>query len=161
MSQAGARGHDQKQCQQHPRGTPILFWEQTLVKTAARQCGKNERKPYRDHLSRITEFNELRIKDTAAQDVPNSSIQMDSIDTEQVVMMLGQPTIPHGHPDALGLRLLQCHLGDRPAPAGNLLAALPVAPQAVQNIYGHPQPCDCSFRVEPNVPGGMQWFTYP
>ena len=48
---------------------------------------------------------------TAAQDVPNSSIQMDSIDTEQVVMMLGQPTIPHGHPDALGLRLLQCHLG--------------------------------------------------
>ena len=31
--------------------------------------------------------------------------------TEQVVMMLGQPTVPHGHVDDLPLRLLQCHLG--------------------------------------------------
>ena len=36
---------------------------------------------------------------------------MQSIDTEQVVMMLGQPCCPHGHPDDLALRLLQCHLG--------------------------------------------------
>ena len=31
--------------------------------------------------------------------------------TEQVVIMLGQPTVPHGHDDDLPLRLLQCHLG--------------------------------------------------
>ena len=31
--------------------------------------------------------------------------------TEQVVVMLGQATIPHGHPDDLALRLLACHLG--------------------------------------------------
>lgn len=32
-------------------------------------------------------------------------------DTEQVVMMLGCPTVPLGHPDGLALRLLQAHLG--------------------------------------------------
>jgi predicted Zn-dependent peptidase len=32
-------------------------------------------------------------------------------DTEQLVLMLGCPTIPLGHPDALALRLLQTHLG--------------------------------------------------
>jgi len=33
------------------------------------------------------------------------------MDTEQVVLMLGQATMGHGHPDELALRLLQCHLG--------------------------------------------------
>ena len=33
------------------------------------------------------------------------------MDTEQVVLMLGQATLGHGHPDELALRLLQCHLG--------------------------------------------------
>ena len=32
-------------------------------------------------------------------------------DTEQLVLMLGCPTIPLGHPDSLALRLLQTHLG--------------------------------------------------
>jgi predicted Zn-dependent peptidase len=32
-------------------------------------------------------------------------------ETEQLVLMLGCPTIPLGHPDALALRLLQTHLG--------------------------------------------------
>ena len=32
-------------------------------------------------------------------------------DTEQVVVMLGQATVPHGHGDDLALRLLQAHLG--------------------------------------------------
>lgn len=31
--------------------------------------------------------------------------------TEQVVMMLGQPSLPHGHADDPALRLLQAHLG--------------------------------------------------
>ncbi|WP_392351837.1 M16 family metallopeptidase [Parasynechococcus sp.] len=47
----------------------------------------------------------------AARDVPDQTIHLDAIETEQVVMMLGQPSLPHSHPDALGLRLLQCHLG--------------------------------------------------
>ncbi len=34
-----------------------------------------------------------------------------SIDTEQVVLMLGQPSCSHRHPDDLALRLLGCHLG--------------------------------------------------
>jgi predicted Zn-dependent peptidase len=32
-------------------------------------------------------------------------------DTEQLVLMLGCPTVPLGHPDGLALRLLQAHLG--------------------------------------------------
>jgi len=32
-------------------------------------------------------------------------------DTEQLVLMLGIPTVPLGHPDAVALRLLQAHLG--------------------------------------------------
>ena len=36
---------------------------------------------------------------------------MSSEATEQVVLMLGQPTLPHGHTDDLALRLLSCHLG--------------------------------------------------
>jgi len=47
----------------------------------------------------------------AERDVPEQTIHLDPIETEQVVMMLGQPSLPHSHPDALGLRLLQCHLG--------------------------------------------------
>lgn len=31
--------------------------------------------------------------------------------TEQVVLLLGQPSLPHGHPDDPALRLLQAHLG--------------------------------------------------
>ena len=31
--------------------------------------------------------------------------------TGQVVIMLGQPTIPHGHQDDLALRLLNCYIG--------------------------------------------------
>ena len=33
------------------------------------------------------------------------------IETEQVVLMLGEATLPHGHPDDLALRVLQAHLG--------------------------------------------------
>ena len=46
-----------------------------------------------------------------AQSVGNETIQLQPMDTEQVVLMLGQATLGHGHPDELALRLLQCHLG--------------------------------------------------
>ena len=39
------------------------------------------------------------------------SIGLHPLATEQVVLMLGQATLPHGHPDDLALRLLQAHLG--------------------------------------------------
>ena len=39
------------------------------------------------------------------------TIRLESMDTEQVVLMLGQATVSHGHPDDLVMRLLQCHLG--------------------------------------------------
>ena len=42
---------------------------------------------------------------------PDGDVITQSIDTEQVVLMLGQPCCSHGHPDDLALRLLQCHLG--------------------------------------------------
>ena len=42
---------------------------------------------------------------------PDQSLTINSVETEQVVMMLGQPTLPHGHPDDLALRVFQAHLG--------------------------------------------------
>lgn len=55
--------------------------------------------------------NELLLKDPNATLPPPGSISLHPLATEQVVMMLGQPTRPHGHPDDLALRLLQAHLG--------------------------------------------------
>jgi predicted Zn-dependent peptidase len=46
-----------------------------------------------------------------AKGVGSETIQLEPMDTEQVVLMLGQATLGHGHPDELALRLLQCHLG--------------------------------------------------
>ena len=40
-----------------------------------------------------------------------SSLGLQGLATEQVVMMLGQAALPHGHQDDLALRLLQAHLG--------------------------------------------------
>ncbi|MCX5953779.1 MAG: pitrilysin family protein [Cyanobacteria bacterium] len=39
------------------------------------------------------------------------SIELQEQDTEQLVLMLGTPTLPLGHPDGPALRLLQTHLG--------------------------------------------------
>lgn len=46
----------------------------------------------------------------AAGHAPDRLAALD-LDTEQLVLMLGCPTLPLGHPDALALRLLQTHLG--------------------------------------------------
>ena len=46
-----------------------------------------------------------------AEGVGTETIQLEPMETEQVVLMLGQATLGHGHPDELALRLLQCHLG--------------------------------------------------
>ena len=48
---------------------------------------------------------------TADPGQPDSSLTLNPVETEQVVMMLGQATLPHGHPDDLALRVLHAHLG--------------------------------------------------
>ncbi|MCP4973445.1 MAG: insulinase family protein, partial [Prochlorococcus sp.] len=40
-----------------------------------------------------------------------SNLMLQEEPTGQVVLMLGQATLPHGHQDDLALRLLTCHLG--------------------------------------------------
>ena len=47
----------------------------------------------------------------AENSLNKSNLSLQSEPTTQVVMMLGQPTISHGHEDDLALRLLNCHLG--------------------------------------------------
>ena len=49
--------------------------------------------------------------DASAKTSDRSSISLQSLATEQVVLMLGRASLPHGHPDDLALRLLQAHLG--------------------------------------------------
>ncbi len=49
--------------------------------------------------------------DPEALGVARPSISLQSLATEQVVLMLGQASLPHGHPDDLALRLLHAHLG--------------------------------------------------
>jgi zinc protease len=41
----------------------------------------------------------------------HDGIELQEQDTEQLVLMLGTPTLPLGHPDGPALRLLQTHLG--------------------------------------------------
>lgn len=41
----------------------------------------------------------------------SATIAMRELPTEQVVLLLGQPTIPHGHVDEPALHVLQAHLG--------------------------------------------------
>ena len=48
---------------------------------------------------------------TSPSAMESQGFQAQEQDTEQVVLMLGCPTVPLGHPDALALRLLQTHLG--------------------------------------------------
>ena len=44
-------------------------------------------------------------------ELTSQSLTLNCVETEQVVLMLGQATLPHGHPDDLALRVLQAHLG--------------------------------------------------
>ncbi len=55
-------------------------------------------------------FQEEAISHNEAKSFSNSTIHTNFIQTKQVVMMLGQSTIPHGHQDDLALRLMNCHL---------------------------------------------------
>ncbi len=54
-----------------------------------------------------------KIRNTSyeGQGLSPSNITLQSINTGQVVIMFGMPTVPHGHPDDLALRLLNSYLG--------------------------------------------------
>jgi predicted Zn-dependent peptidase len=55
---------------------------------------------------------DLRFKESSDRDRGESpSLGLQPLPTEQVVLMLGQAALPHGHQDDLALRLLQAHLG--------------------------------------------------
>ena len=55
---------------------------------------------------------DLRFKEPSDGDRGESpSLGLQPLPTEQVVLMLGQAALPHGHQDDLALRLLQAHLG--------------------------------------------------
>ncbi len=72
-----------------------------------------------DQLHSVEDFRNWpkgRSKDPArrrpyAEGVGTETIQLEPMETEQVVLMLGQATLGHGHADELALRVLQCHLG--------------------------------------------------
>ena len=72
-----------------------------------------------DHLRSLEDFStwpkaNIKTHDRQrpyADGVGTETIVLEPMDTEQVVLMLGQATLGHGHPDELALRLLQCHLG--------------------------------------------------
>ena len=72
-----------------------------------------------DHLRSLEDFStwpkaNIKTHDRQrpyADGVGTETIVLEPMDTEQVVLMLGQATLEHGHPDELALRLLQCHLG--------------------------------------------------
>lgn len=55
--------------------------------------------------------NDAPADDASSDEGDRPSISVQPLATEQVVLMLGQASLPHGHPDDLALRLLQAHLG--------------------------------------------------
>ena len=56
-------------------------------------------------------LDQARADEAPADEGDRPSIHVQPLATEQVVLMLGQASLPHGHPDDLSLRLLQAHLG--------------------------------------------------
>ncbi len=81
-------------------------------------CNSNLKK----QLQETTPFNQLTTTQSSGYKCskkqnlivprPNpNNISLHSEQTGQVVLMLGQPTIPHGHKDDLALRMLSCYLG--------------------------------------------------
>ena len=55
---------------------------------------------------------DLRFRESSEGERGESpSLGLQPLPTEQVVLMLGQAALPHGHQDDLALRLLQAHLG--------------------------------------------------
>jgi predicted Zn-dependent peptidase len=76
-----------------------------LPETAALQRSLNDqlaRTPWHTHRPAVVPF---------ASSCDGSDLALVPQDTEQLVLMLGAATVPLGHPDALGLRLLQAHAG--------------------------------------------------
>ena len=81
----------------------------------------------------------------------SATIAMRALPTEQVVLLLGQPTIPHGHVDEPALHVLQAHLGQGRSSllfrrlreihgvAYDVACTIPRAPRPVHSCFTHPQ----------------------
>lgn len=70
-----------------------------------------EGRPWITHLPLASSAAAPPSSQTAGGPAAGASLMALEQDTEQLVLMLGCPTVPLGHPDALPLRLLQTHLG--------------------------------------------------
>jgi len=70
-----------------------------------------EGRPWPTHQPLASPADEPRKPDRGLSGSPAGNLMALEQDTEQLVLMLGCPTVPLGHPDALPLRLLQTHLG--------------------------------------------------
>ncbi len=98
-----------------PIATSLSKRDSVLVVAGSIDDGLNQRlqkeKPFENLINPIKEKdwpNDSPYKHWKASG-PKISLEYQS--TEQVVLMLGQPTIPHGHKQDLSLRLLNTHLG--------------------------------------------------
>ena len=67
--------------------------------------------PWPTHRPLASPADEPTQPDRGPSGSPAGNLMALEQDTEQLVLMLGCPTVPLGHPDALPLRLLQTHLG--------------------------------------------------
>jgi len=67
--------------------------------------------PWTTHLPLASEAGAPPLPQAADLSATRDNLMGVELDTEQLVLMLGCPTVPLGHPDALALRLLQNHLG--------------------------------------------------
>ena len=70
-----------------------------------------EGRPWPTHQPLASSVDEPTMPTSGRNGSPAGDLMALEQDTEQLVLMLGCPTVPLGHPDALPLRLLQTHLG--------------------------------------------------
>jgi len=70
-----------------------------------------EGRPWQTHQPLASSVDEPTMPASVRNGSPAGDMMALEQDTEQLVLMLGCPTVPLGHPDALALRLLQTHLG--------------------------------------------------
>ncbi|EAU73652.1 pitrilysin family protein [Synechococcus sp. RS9916] len=71
----------------------------------------NDHEAFQSQAASSATDNGIQDQATVSSEDRPQSLCLRVQNTEQVVMMLGQPSLPHGHADDPALRLLQTHLG--------------------------------------------------
>ena len=92
-------------------GSPILSISGSLEKNIIESIQNME--PFKNLLKQKGNHINSKVRNTNSEYKlsPSSNISLQSEPVEQIVLILGQVTIPHGHEDDLAIRLLSCHLG--------------------------------------------------